>query len=69
MVRDDGKSRSCAALLEDGDRLRASAQVARSKEFATYHLPEQSFLYLLHAMREEKQARARLWSLTTGACS
>jgi hypothetical protein len=26
------------------------------KEFATYHLPEPSFLYLLHAMHEEKQS-------------
>jgi bacteriophage exclusion system BrxA-like protein len=25
------------------------------KEFASYHLPERSFLYLLHAIREEKQ--------------
>jgi hypothetical protein len=26
------------------------------KEFASYHLPERSFLYLLHAIREEKQS-------------
>ncbi len=26
------------------------------REFATYHLPERSFLYLLHAIREEKQS-------------
>jgi hypothetical protein len=26
------------------------------KEFASYHLPERSFLYLLHALREEKQS-------------
>jgi hypothetical protein len=26
------------------------------KEFASYHLPELSFLYLLHALREEKQS-------------
>lgn len=25
------------------------------KEFTTYHLPERSFLYLLHALRDEKQ--------------
>jgi hypothetical protein len=25
-----------------------------AKEFASYHLPERSFLYLLHAMRDEK---------------
>jgi hypothetical protein len=34
------------------------------KEFATYHLPEQSFLYLLHAMREERQG---LSSIVTAA--
>jgi hypothetical protein len=28
------------------------------KEFATYHLPEPSFLYLLHAMREEQQSQS-----------
>jgi hypothetical protein len=27
-----------------------------AKEFASYHLPERSFLYLLHAIREEKQS-------------
>src|SRR4030095_8229284 len=26
------------------------------KEFASYHLPERSFLYLLHALRERKQS-------------
>jgi hypothetical protein len=26
------------------------------KEFGSYHLPERSFLYLLHALREEKQS-------------
>jgi len=26
------------------------------KEFASYHLPERSFMYLLHAIREEKQS-------------
>jgi hypothetical protein len=26
------------------------------KEFATYHLPERSFLYLLHAIRDESQS-------------
>jgi len=26
------------------------------KEFASYHLPERSFLYLLHAIREDKQS-------------
>jgi hypothetical protein len=39
-------------IASDFGLLRGSAV----KEFATYHLPEQSFLYLLHAMREEKQS-------------
>jgi hypothetical protein len=30
------------------------------KEFASYHLPERSFLYLLHALREEKTSPAKL---------
>ena len=38
------------------------------KEFASYHLPEQSFVYLLHAMREERNSpselvRARDWRM------
>lgn len=30
------------------------------REFASYHLPERSFLYLLHAMREEKNSPSEL---------
>ena len=30
------------------------------KEFASYHLPERSFLYLLHALRDEKQSPRRV---------
>ena len=30
------------------------------KEFTTYHLPERSFLYLLHAMREENNSPSKL---------
>lgn len=30
------------------------------KEFATYHLPERSFLYLLHTMTEEKQSPGKV---------
>ena len=30
------------------------------REFASYHLPERSFLYLLHAMRDAKQSPARV---------
>lgn len=38
------------------------------KEFASYHLPERSFLYILHAMRDEKLnpsriAGSREWNL------
>jgi Putative inner membrane protein (DUF1819) len=45
--------RVVAGLLKisvDFGLLRGSA----AKEFASYHLPERSFLYLLHAMRDEK---------------
>ena len=38
--------------------LRGSA----AKEFASYHLPERSFLYLLHAMRDEHVNPARVIS-------
>jgi hypothetical protein len=31
-----------------------------SKEFASYHLPERSFLYLLHAMRDEKLSPSKI---------
>jgi hypothetical protein len=47
--------RVAAGLLKmaaDFDLLRGGAV----KEFTTYHLPERSFLYLLHALREEKQS-------------
>lgn len=43
--------RVAAGLLKaacDFDLLRGT----RTREFASYHLPEQSFIYLLHAMRE-----------------
>ena len=30
------------------------------KEFASYHLPERSFLYLLHAIRDEKQSPGKV---------
>jgi hypothetical protein len=51
--------RVAAGLLKmavDFDLLRGSVH----KEFATYHLPERSFLYLLHAMREEKQSPGKI---------
>ena len=55
---------------EDRRRLRPPARRRSSKEFASYHLPERSFLYLLHAMRDERhqpeQGRSRR---PTGACS
>src|SRR5690606_4981872 len=31
-----------------------------TKEFAPFHLPERSFLYLLHAMRDEKLSASNL---------
>ncbi len=33
-----------------------------TKEFATFHLPERSFLYLLHALREETTSPGRIIS-------
>lgn len=33
-----------------------------NKEFASFHLPERSFLYLLHAMRDEKLSPSKLVS-------
>lgn len=33
-----------------------------AKEFVSFHLPERSFLYLLHAMREEKLSPSKLVS-------
>jgi hypothetical protein len=30
------------------------------KEFASYHLPERSFLYLLHAMNDERVSPGKL---------
>ncbi|MFS8065222.1 MAG: BrxA family protein [Byssovorax sp.] len=47
--------RAAAGLLKmaaDFGLLRGSV----SKELVTYHLPERSFLYLLHAIREEQQS-------------
>lgn len=50
---DQTTKRVAAGLLKmaaDFSLLRGSAM----KEFASYHLPEQSFMYLLHAMRDSK---------------
>jgi hypothetical protein len=33
---------------------------SNAKEFASYHLPERSFLYLLHAMRDEKGTPSKI---------
>jgi hypothetical protein len=52
-------NRVAAALLKiavDFDLLRGSAV----KEFASYHLPERSFLYLLYAIREKTQNPQKL---------
>ena len=51
--------RVAAGLLKiaaDFDLLRGSA----TKEFTTYHLPERSFIYLLHAIQEREQSPGRL---------
>jgi Putative inner membrane protein (DUF1819) len=51
--------RVAAGLLKiavDFGLLRGSA----TKEFVSFHLPEKSFLYLLHAMRDEKQSPSKV---------
>jgi len=53
--------RVAAGLLKisaDFGLLKGSA----AKEFASYHLPERSFLYLLHAVREETLSPAKMIS-------
>ena len=56
---DQTTNRVAAGLLKiaaDFGLLRGSVV----KEFASYHLPEHSFLYLLHAMREAKESPAKV---------
>jgi hypothetical protein len=56
---DETTKRVVAGLLSiaaDFGLLRGSV----AKEFASYHLPERSFLYLLHAMREEKVSPSKI---------
>jgi hypothetical protein len=51
--------RAAAGLLKmaaDFGLLRGSV----AKQFVTYHLPERSFLYLLHATREEQQSPTKI---------
>jgi len=43
-------------IVADFGLLRGSA----AKEFASYHLPENSFLYLLHVMQQEQASPARV---------
>lgn len=53
------RKRVAAGLLKialDFGLLRGSV----AKEFASFHLPENSFLYLLHAMRDEKLSPSRV---------
>lgn len=53
------KKRVAAGLLKiavDFGLLRSSI----TKEFVSFHLPEKSFLYLLHAMREEKLSPSKV---------
>jgi len=55
------RKRVAAGLLKlaaDFGLLRGSA----TKEFASYHLPEQSFMYLLHAMRDSGLSPGRMVS-------
>lgn len=56
---DQTTKRVSAGLLKiavDFGLLRGSV----SKEFVSFHLPEKSFLYLLHAMRDEKLSPSRV---------
>lgn len=56
---DETTRRVAAGLLKmavDFGLLRGSVV----KEFASYHLPERSFLYLLHAMRDEKVSAGKV---------
>ena len=41
-----------------------SSAVQFAKEFASYHLPERSLLYLLHAMRDEKGSANKVLAST-----
>lgn len=53
------KKRVAAGLLKiavDFGLLRGSI----TKEFVSFHLPEKSFLYLLHAMRDEKRSPSKV---------
>lgn len=61
---DQTTKRVAAGLLKmaaDFGLLRGAA----AKEFASYHLPERSFLYLLHAMRDESLSPSKLVSSRT----
>jgi hypothetical protein len=56
---DATRKRVAAGLLKmavDFGLLRGTA----IKEFGSYHLPEKSFLYLLHAIREERRSPAKV---------
>jgi hypothetical protein len=46
----DRVAHALLVMVKDFGLLRGGA----TKEFASYHLPERSFLYLLHAMRDER---------------
>lgn len=41
----------------------------QTKEFASYHLPERSFLYILHALRDQLTSPARIIESPSGGCS
>jgi bacteriophage exclusion system BrxA-like protein len=60
---DETTRRVAAGLLKiatDFGLLRGST----SREFASYHMPERSFLYLLYAMRDEKQSASKVVAST-----
>ena len=62
------RDRVAAGLLRIAVRLRPP-DGRRVKEFASYHLPDESFLYLLHAMRDRAERAARHRRRPTGACT
>jgi bacteriophage exclusion system BrxA-like protein len=58
---DETTKRVAAGLLKIGVDF-GLLRGASLKEFASYHLPERSFLYILHAMRDEKGSPSRVVS-------
>lgn len=56
----DRVAHALLVIAKDFGLLRGGA----NKEFASYHLPERSFVYLLHAMRDERMSPGKVVSAT-----